>query len=55
VGPPVTLIEALAENISKKILKVYDDVEKVKITVHKPRAPISVPFGDVSITIKRER
>jgi len=25
------------------------------ITVHKPRAPISVPFGDVSITIKRER
>ena len=55
IGPPVTLIEALAENISEKILKVYEDVEKVKVTVHKPRAPISVPFGDVSITIKRER
>ncbi len=55
VGPPVTLIEALAENISNKILAAYPTVEKTKVTVHKPRAPISVPFGDVSITIKRER
>ena len=55
VGPPVTLIEALAENISTKILKAYPKVEKVKTTVHKPRAPISVAFGDVSVTIKRER
>ena len=55
VGPPVTLIEALAENISTKILKAYPTVEKVKTTVHKPRAPISVAFGDVSVTIKRER
>ena len=55
VGPPVKLIETLGENISQKILKAYPTVEEVKITVHKPRAPISVPFGDVSITIKRER
>ena len=55
VGPPITLIEALAENISRKILAAYPSVEKTKVTVHKPRAPISVPFGDVSITIKRER
>ena len=55
VGPPVTLIEALAENISSKILKAYPTVEEIKTTVHKPRAPISVSFGDVSVTIKRER
>jgi dihydroneopterin aldolase len=55
VGPPITLIEALAENISRKILAAYPSVDKIKVTVHKPRAPISVPFGDVSITIKRER
>lgn len=55
VGPPVTLIESLAENISSKILAAYPSVEKIKTTVHKPRAPISVPFGDVSVTIKRER
>ena len=55
VGPPVKLIEALAENISSKILKAYPTVEKIKTTVHKPRAPISVSFGDVSVTLKRER
>ena len=55
VGPPVKLIEALAESISSKILKAYPTVEEIKTTVHKPRAPISVSFGDVSVTIKRER
>ena len=55
VGPPVTLIETLAENISRKILHAYPTVEKIKTTVHKPRAPISVAFGDVSVTVKRER
>ncbi len=55
VGPPVKLIETLAENISSKILKAYPTVQEIKTTVHKPRAPISVSFGDVSVTIKRER
>ena len=55
VGPPVKLIEALAENISTKILAAYPTVESIKTTVHKPRAPISVSFGDVSVTLKRER
>ena len=55
VGPPMKLLETMAENICEKILKAYPNVEEIKVTVHKPRAPISVPFGDVSITIKRER
>ena len=55
VRPPVRLIEALAENIARKILSAYPTVEEITVIVHKPRAPISVPFGDVSIAIKRER
>jgi dihydroneopterin aldolase len=54
-GPTVNLIETLAGRISNEILKNYSSVEKVKVTVHKPAAPISVPFGDVAVTIKRER
>ncbi|MFM8752032.1 MAG: dihydroneopterin aldolase [Actinomycetota bacterium] len=55
IGTPVKLIEALAERISEKIMAAYPTIEKIKTTVHKPRAPISVAFGGVSVTIKRER
>lgn len=55
IGPPMKLLETMAEKICEKIFAAYPLVEKIKVTVHKPRAPISVPFGDVSITIKRER
>lgn len=54
-GPTMNLIETLAFRIADEILKSYHAVEKVKVTVHKPTAPISVPFGDVSVTIKKER
>jgi dihydroneopterin aldolase len=30
-------------------------VDAVELTVHKPQAPITVPFGDVSVTVFRER
>ena len=30
-------------------------VDEVEVTVHKPQAPISVPFTDVSVTIVRGR
>jgi dihydroneopterin aldolase len=29
--------------------------ELVEVTVHKPSAPITVPFADVSVTIVRSR
>ena len=54
-GPTVNLIETLATRIGTAILEEFERVEKVKVTVHKPNAPISVPFGDVSVTIKLER
>lgn len=55
VGPPMKLLETMAEKICQKIFAAYPSIEEIEVTVHKPRAPISVPFGDVSITIKRER
>ena len=55
VGDPVLLIETLAENIAKSILKEFKRVRQVTITVHKPQAPIPVAFGDVSVQIVRKR
>lgn len=53
-GDPVNLIEALAERIANDVL-THQLVERVIVTVHKPSAPITVPFEDVAVTIVRER
>lgn len=53
-GEPMDLIEALAERIAAEVL-TNQIVNKISVTVHKPSAPISVPFSDVSVTITRER
>ncbi|MFT4148072.1 MAG: 2-amino-4-hydroxy-6-hydroxymethyldihydropteridine diphosphokinase [Micrococcaceae bacterium] len=52
-GEPVQLIEALAEEIAQGILAKFD-AKSVKVTVHKPHAPIDHDFQDISVTIKRE-
>ncbi|SNS63326.1 dihydroneopterin aldolase / 2-amino-4-hydroxy-6-hydroxymethyldihydropteridine diphosphokinase [Micrococcales bacterium KH10] len=46
------LIETLAEYLSQQVL-LNPKVEEVTITVHKPAAPITVPFGDVKVRITR--
>lgn len=53
-GPPVNLIETLVVTIADRCLR-FDSVRAVKVTVHKPHAPIAVPFDDVSVTITRAR
>lgn len=53
-GDPVNLIEALAERIANEVL-TNQLIERVSVTVHKPSAPITVPFADVAVTIMRER
>jgi len=49
------LIEAVAEKIAMKLLIKYPMASSVTVTLHKPEAPIPVPFEDVSIKIKRGR
>jgi dihydroneopterin aldolase len=51
---PVDLIETVAERCSDIVLS-YELVQRVEVTIHKPGAPISVPFADVEVTIVRER
>lgn len=51
---PYNLIETLAGKLAEMVLAEFA-VDAVDITVHKPQAPIEVPFGDVSIQIHRER
>ena len=53
-GEPVNLIETLAERLAQACL-ANPAVRQAEITVHKPNAPIGRPFGDVSVTICRER
>lgn len=53
-GEPVDLIETLAARIADTVLAT-PGVDAVKVTVHKPQAPVGVPFGDVTVTITRTR
>ncbi len=51
---PVDLIETVAERVVALVLE-YPLAQLVEVTVHKPSAPITVPFDDVSVTITRGR
>jgi dihydroneopterin aldolase/2-amino-4-hydroxy-6-hydroxymethyldihydropteridine diphosphokinase len=51
---PVDLIETLAQRIADVAL-AHELVDAVVVTVHKPSAPIPVPFGDVAVRIERTR
>ena len=51
---PVDLIETVAERVADVALG-FSRVDAVDVTVHKPNAPITVPFGDVSVSITRIR
>jgi dihydroneopterin aldolase len=52
-GEPVALIETLAERLAAECLSADEAVRDVEITVHKPQAPVPVPFRDVTVTIRR--
>lgn len=51
---PVDLIETLAGRLADVCL-ASPLVEAATITVHKPQAPITVPFGDVAVTCTKRR
>lgn len=53
-GEPLDLIEALAERIADDALR-RPRVEGVEVVVHKPQAPVGVPFDDVRVRVVRER
>jgi len=53
-GDPYDLIERLAEVIASDALR-HNEVDEVTVTVHKPQAPVGVPFGDVTVSVTRRR
>lgn len=53
-GPPVALIETLAERLAAACLE-DDAAHAVEITVHKPHAPVAQLVSDVTVTIRRSR
>lgn len=49
------LLERAAGAVADAILAAFPIVSSVKITVHKPHAPIAEIFEDVGVTLTRER
>ena len=53
-GEPVDLLETLAERLAASALS-DPAVRRVEVTVHKPEAPVGLPFDDISVTVVRDR
>lgn len=53
-GPPVDLIETLAVRLADACL-AQPRVTAVEVAVHKPHAPIGLPFDDVVVRVRRSR
>jgi dihydroneopterin aldolase len=54
-GPPVNLIEKLAELISEDILNNFMQTKSVSVVIHKPEAPVGAEILDVAVRIERVR
>ena len=52
-GEPVLLIETLADRLAGACL-AHPLVARAEVTVHKPAAPIPLPFTDVAVTVVRD-
>jgi dihydroneopterin aldolase len=53
-GPPRNLIETVAAEIADDVMRDAR-AHAVEVTVHKPSAPIPLPFTDVAVTARRSR
>jgi dihydroneopterin aldolase len=49
------LIEAAAGKVAGAVLAAFPRVRAVKVTIHKPHAPIAATFSDVGVTLTRAR
>jgi dihydroneopterin aldolase len=49
------LVEAAAGAVAQAMLDRFRQVSRVRVTVHKPHAPIAATFADVGVTIVRAR
>src|SRR5665811_1556170 len=54
IGSPADLLETVAERIAAVALE-HEIVQAVDVVLHKPQAPIPVPFTDVTVEVHRDR
>lgn len=54
-GPHKSLIEALALVLIDELLLRFRPIDAVRITVHKPEAPLQGKFTDVGVILTRQR
>ncbi len=54
-GEPFTLLEAVAERIADVLFEKHPLIERLRITVHKPYAPMPGKFTDAAVTIRRSK
>lgn len=53
-GERWNLIERVASRVAELVLE-DPRVTSTEVTIHKPQAPIAVPFRDVTVTLQRSR
>jgi dihydroneopterin aldolase len=49
------LVEAAAGAVATALLDRFQQIKAVRVTVHKPHAPIAATFDDVGVSIHRSR
>lgn len=49
------LIEKAAQEVADIMLREFDKIQAVEVTIRKPDAPIKADFGYVAVSIRRER
>jgi dihydroneopterin aldolase len=54
-GRRYRLVEAAAGAVADAVLGRFPQVEAVRVTIHKPHAPIAATFADVGVSILRVR
>lgn len=47
------LIETLADRAAELLLHTYEKLNRVELTVKKPKAPVKLPFGCISVTVDK--
>ncbi|MEJ0012874.1 MAG: dihydroneopterin aldolase [Bauldia sp.] len=52
---PMNLIEAAAGAVGDALLAEFPKIVSVRVTVHKPNAPIAAIIDDLAVTVERRR
>ena len=49
------LVEAAAGAVAEAVLARFEQVTAIRVTIHKPHAPVAATFDDVGVSIFRNR